>query len=70
MNRTRRSANKRRRRRKGEYRALVGRRSIPLMKYIVKFREGKMERDGGLRDVREGTVRKVAASRRNEQKRE
>lgn len=41
------------------------------MKYIVKFREGEEEGDGGLRDaVRESTVRKVAASRRNEQKRE
>lgn len=71
MNRTRRSSNRRGRRRKGEYRrALVGRRSIPLMKYIVKFCEGK-EEDSGLRDaVREGMVRKVAASRRNEQKRE
>lgn len=76
MNRTRRSSYGRRRRRKGEYRrALVGRRSIPLMKYIVKFREGKEEEeeeeDSGLRDaVREGMVRKVAATRRNEQKRE
>jgi len=71
-NRTRGTANRRRKRKKGEYqRALVGRRSIPLMKYIVKFREGEEEGDGRLRDaVREGTVRKVAASKRNEQKRE
>lgn len=47
-NRTRGSSNGRRRGRKGEYRrALVGRRSIPLMKYIVKFREGEGEGDGG-----------------------
>lgn len=37
--------------------------NLPLMKYIVKFREGK-ERGSGLRDVvREGTIRKVATSR-------
>lgn len=42
------------------------------MKYIVKFHGGEEgEGGGGLRDaVREGTVRKVAASKRNEQKRE
>lgn len=42
------------------------------MKYIVKFREAKgEEEDSGLRDaVRGGMVRKVAASGRNEQKRE
>lgn len=40
------------------------------MKYIVKFREDEEEGDR-LRDaVRESMVRKVAASRRNEQKRE
>lgn len=63
--RTRRSSKGRRR---GEYRrALVSRRSIPLMKYIAKFREGKKKGDGGLGGaVREGTVKKVAASRRNE----
>jgi len=64
-----------RRRGKEEYWcALVGRRSIPLMKYIVKL----CESDGGVRKgekvgretrFRRGTVRKVVASRRNERKR-
>lgn len=44
-------------------------RSIPLMKYIVKLREGDGEEERW-DVVREGTVRKVAASRRNKQKRE
>lgn len=52
-----------------EYRcALVGRRSIPLMKYIVKLREEDSEGEGEFR-TKEGTVRKVAASKPNEQKR-
>lgn len=52
-----------------EYRcALVGRRSIPLMKYIVKLREEDGEGEGEFR-TKEGTVRKVAASKPNEQKR-
>lgn len=57
-----------------EYRcALVGRRSIPLMKYIVKFREedGEGEKEGVSNErERKGTVRKVAASKPNERKRE
>jgi len=39
------------------------------MKYIVKLREGDGEEERW-DVVREGTVRKVAASRRNKQKRE
>lgn len=48
---------------------LVGR-SIPLMKYIVKLREGEDGEEERWDVVREGTIRKVAASRCNEQKRE
>lgn len=52
-----------------EYRcAFVGRRSIPLMKYIVKLREEDGEGEGEFR-TKEDTVRKVAASKPNEQKR-
>jgi len=59
---------------------LVGRRSIPLMKYIVKLRDGDWGGGGGRRRRRrrrgqrwmhaagEGTVRKVAASERAEEK--
>lgn len=54
--------------------ALVGRRSIPLMKYILRFvrvmGEGwKREKKWVETQFREGTVRKVVASRRNKRKR-